>query len=229
MTNETEQPTDEITLMTQRARATWDERLGSTVANARNWRLACFSALGIALLAVGGITWIGGQSKIQPYALAIQGDNVLPMPAMQRLSDTQLQRLYAQSIRDFIESSRTVVMDVQAQKNLVMRAYRYLRPQTPAHTQLTSRFKNEPPFARAEKELVKIEINSVLPIADADHAWQVEWTETISDRTGTIHKGGVKHFKASVLTEVVTPTTRQAVNANPLGFYITSFNDVEVN
>lgn len=222
--SETPDTPDEMTIMTQRARSTWDERLGATVAATKNWRLVAFGSLTIAFIAVAGITYIGSQSKIQPYALALHDDTVLPMPAMQRLSDTQLSRLYQKAIRDFVESSRTVVMDVQAQKTLVTHAYSYLRPQTPAHTQLTRRFKDESPFSRAESELVKVQILSVLPISAT--SFQVEWQETISDRQGVVHH--VEHFKASASTEVIPPTTRSAIDANPLGFYITHFNDVEV-
>lgn len=224
MNETTNETPDEMTLMTQRARMEWDERLGSTVASARHWRKACFGAIGIALLAVAGITWIGGQSKIQPYALALHDNEVLPMPSMRQLSETKLNQLYQQDIRDFVESSRTVVMDVAAQKTLVTHAYRYLRPNTPAHTQLTAKFKKESPFERAERELVKVQVTSVLPIAE--HSFQVEWTETSSDRTGKAFPS--KKFKASVYDEVIPPTTAAAINANPLGFYITTFNDVEI-
>lgn len=215
---------DEVSLMTQRARMAWDERLGLTVAATRHWRLACFGALSVALCAVIGVTWVGSQSKIQPYALALRGDAVLPMPAMSKLPATKLNQLYQQAIRDFIESARSVVMDVDAQKRLVTHAYAYLRPQTPAHTQLTQQFKAQTPFDRAQSELVKVEIVSVLPLSA--NAWQIEWKETISDRNGVVRP--VKHFKATLTTEVIEPTTQLAINANPLGFFITSFNDVEI-
>ena len=216
--------TDEVSLMTQRARMVWDERLGLTVAATRHWRLACFVALMVALCAVCGVAYIGSQSKIQPYALALRGDAVLPMPAMHKLPATKLSQLYQHAIRDFIESSRSVVLDVEAQKRLVMRAYAYLRPQTPAHTQLTQLFKVQTPFNRAQSELVKVEVVSVLPLSE--NAWQVEWNETVSDRNGVTRP--VKHFKATLTTDVAEPTTQQAINANPLGFFITSFNDVEI-
>lgn len=223
-TPEAQHAPDEVSLMTQRARQVWDERLGLTVAAARQWRLACFAAIGVAFVAVIGIAYIGSQSSIKPYGLALRGDEVLPMPAMQALPETQLERLYQHNIRDFVESMRTVVSDVEAQKKLVIRGYAHLRPQTPAYTQLTQQFKNLPPFERAKTELVKVQMGSVLPLSA--HTYQVDWRETSSDLNGI--QRPERRYKATITTEVVEPTTLQAIYANPLGLYITDFNDVEI-
>lgn len=214
----------EVSLLTEKARLVWDERVGLTVAATRHWRTACFASLLVAAISVTGAVYIGSQSKIQPYALALHENAVIPMQAMNALSASQLTPLYEQAIRDFVESSRSVVMDVQAERQLIQRTYRYLREGTPAQMQLTQQFKALPPFKRAETELVKVQIVSVLPLTV--NSWQVEWTETVSDRNGA--EQAPAYFKATLETQVIPPTTQAAIQNNPLGFFITHFNDVKI-
>lgn len=213
-----------VSIMTQRARMVWDERLGLTVAATRQWRTACFLALVIALCAVIGVSYIGAQSKVKPYGVTLRGDEVLPMQPMSQIPQTKLNQLYQQSIRSFIEDSRSVVSDVDAQKRLIMRAYAYLQPQTPAYAQLTQEFKKLSPFERAQSELVKVEVISVLPLTE--NSFQAEWKEIASDRNGKPLP--VKYFKATLITQVIEPQTQQEMSKNPLGFFISSFNDIQV-
>ena len=56
----------------QRAQAIWDERIGSSRAQAANWRLAAFGSLIIALLAVGGLLWRSTQSIVTPYVVEVE-------------------------------------------------------------------------------------------------------------------------------------------------------------
>ncbi|MGC8592520.1 VirB8/TrbF family protein [Acidithiobacillus sp.] len=53
------------------ARREWDERYGDALTRAQNWRLFAFGAIGVAAVACLGIAYIGAQSKIKPYVVAI--------------------------------------------------------------------------------------------------------------------------------------------------------------
>ncbi|MCU6244046.1 type IV secretion system protein [Enterobacter asburiae] len=217
--------TDPVSLMALRARQEWDERIGSAVSSAKNWRMAAFLSMFVSCCAVFGITYIGSQSKIQPYALDFSGDKPTLLPPLTAVKADQLRNQYIKNIRDFVESSRSVYMDVAAEKKMLFNAYSYLIPGTPAYTQLTQKFKDKDPYKRAETELVKIQITAVLPLAD--NTWQAEWTETTTDRSGNLLS--VQKYKATMNTLIVPPKTREAATANPLGFYIRTFNDVVLN
>ncbi|CAI2030171.1 conjugal transfer protein TrbF [Serratia fonticola] len=216
---------DPVSLMALRARQEWDERIGSAVSAAKNWRLAAIISMAITACAVAGIIHIGSQSKIEPYALNFCGDKTTLMAPLSGVTDDQMKNQYIKNIEDFIESSRSVYMDVAAEKKVIRDAYSYLIPGSPAYTQLTQKFKNESPFARAEKELVKVQMTAVLPVAD--NTWQAEWSETITDRNGNVLS--VKQFKATMNTIIIPPQNRAAAATNPLGFFIRTFNDVELN
>ncbi|WP_436883108.1 VirB8/TrbF family protein [Enterobacter asburiae] len=217
--------TDPVSLMALRARQEWDERIGSAVSAAKNWRMATFFSLFISSCSVFGVIYIGSQSKIEPYALNFCGNTPTLLPPLTTVKADQLRNQYIKNIRDFIESSRSVYMDVAAEKKIIFNAYSYLISGTPAWTQLTQKFKDQDPYKRAETELVKVEINDVLPLSD--NTWQAEWTETTTDRNGNILS--VLKYKATMNTLIVPPKTREAATANPLGFFIRTFNDVVLN
>ena len=48
------------------ARAEWNERYGSYIAQAHAWRLTALASLGVAFLAVAGVVWIGAQNRVVP-------------------------------------------------------------------------------------------------------------------------------------------------------------------
>lgn len=208
-----------------RARHEWDERIGSAVSSARNWKTTAFISLFIAGCAVFGVIHIGAQSKIQPYGVVLQGDNILPAGPMKALPDTQLSNMKASEIRHFVENIRSVFIDVAAQKKSITQGYAFLRQGDPAHQLITTAFKKTSPFKRAETELVKVSWVTVLPLSD--DTYQAEWTETLTSPAG--QSLGSRHYKATLNTYQIAPTTRQQMDVNPLGFFIKTFNDVQVN
>lgn len=218
-------PSDEQSLMYQRARHEWDERIGSAVSAARNWRIVGIVSLAVAGCAVIGISHIGAQSKIQPYGVVLQGDNVLPAGPMTALSGSQLSNMKATEIRHFVENVRSVFIDVNAQKKSITQAYAFLHQGDPAHQLITAAFKKQTPFARAETELVKVSWVTVLPLSD--DTYQAEWSETLTSPMG--QSLGERHYKATLNTYQVAPTTRQQMDLNPLGFFIKTFNDIQVH
>ncbi|PMS98971.1 conjugal transfer protein TrbF, partial [Vibrio parahaemolyticus] len=94
-----------------------------------------------------------------------------------------------------------------------------------AQTQISQAFKEENPFERAARELVKVDIKSTLPLSD--NTWQMEWVETITDRQGNVLD--TPRFKATITTQTVQPKNKAEMNQNPLGLWIATFNDVQIN
>lgn len=80
------------------------------------------------------------------------------------------------------------------------------------------------PFKRATKEMVSVEIKSVLP--QTPDTWQVEWTETTRDRQGVM-KGQPVNMRALVnvyTIETTSQTTDEQLRNNPLGIYVRDFS-----
>src|SRR4051794_24798369 len=53
------------------ARREWDERYGSLITRARNWRLTALLALAVALVAICGVIALSMRAKVIPYVVAI--------------------------------------------------------------------------------------------------------------------------------------------------------------
>ncbi|WP_240695004.1 type IV secretion system protein [Vibrio parahaemolyticus] len=86
-----------------------------------------------------------------------------------------------------------------------------LVPNSPAQTQISQAFKEENPFERAARELVKVDIKSTLPLSD--NTWQMEWIETITDRQGNVLD--TPRFKATITTQTVQPKKQSGDEPKP--------------
>lgn len=55
----------------QRAGQLWDERIGSSRVQARNWRLMAFGCLALATGLSGALAWQSAQSRVTPYVVEV--------------------------------------------------------------------------------------------------------------------------------------------------------------
>lgn len=196
------------------ARREWDERYGDALARARHWRLAAFAALALAGVAVLGVAYVGSQSKIKPYVVALDrmGD---PIAMAQPVTGGAIaQRIIAAQVANWIWEARTVLPGVAAQKALLARVYAMLGQQ--AAGVMDAWYKAHPPFS-TQGETVNVAITSVLPVSA--HTWQVNWTETAFQNGQT---RSTSAWKANVTTGIDPRLagTPQARLFNPLGIYI---------
>lgn len=209
------------------ARRTWNDHMGSVAASRNIWQMLALLALMIALAAVGGIIYIGSQSRFIPYV--VQVDKLGEAVAVSR-ADAATQadpRVIHASVAAFISDLRMVTPDIALQRRAVFRAYAMLSPNDPA-TAKTNAWLNgtesSSPFKRAARETVSVEIISVIP--QSPQTWQVDWNETTYDRQGHI---AVPSFKMRALLTVynvgsTATTTEEQIRNNPLGIYISDYS-----
>src|ERR1700730_5182139 len=53
------------------ARREWNERYGSYIARARNWRIAALGSISVSAILAGGVIWLGSQSKLVPFVVEV--------------------------------------------------------------------------------------------------------------------------------------------------------------
>lgn len=191
----------------------------------RNLQLVACGTLLIALAAVGGIAWIGSQSKIVPYVVVTDrlGTLLAFGPADKAASPDK--SAVREWVLNFIRWSRTVTPDKALQWDFVHGAYAMVKPKDPAHQELIGGWyeatKDSKPNVRAEKLIVHVENAFALPVS-AD-AWQVSWTEEEEDRDGRL----IRRFPMqAVVTAYAAPPENgnpEALRFNPFGIYIKSF------
>jgi type IV secretion system protein TrbF len=191
----------------------------------RVWQLVACGAILVALAAVGGIAWIGSQSKVVPYVVVTDrlGTLLAFGPADKAASpDKGAVRAW---VLNFISWTRTVTPDAALQWDFVHGAYSMVKAKDPAYRELVGGWyeatKDPLPNVRAQKLIVHVENPFALPVS-AD-TWQVTWTEEEEDRDGR----PIRRFPMrAMLTVYAAPAENanpEALRFNPFGVYIKSF------
>ncbi len=209
------------------ARRTWNDHVGSVVSQRQTWQVIGILSLLIALAAVGGMIHIGSQSKFIPYVVEVDklGQTVAAGPVM--AASRADPRVIHAAIADWMNCARMVTPDVALQRKCVFKVYSMLAPNDPATPKMNEWMNGTPdsnPFKRAAKEMVSIEIKSV--IQQTPDTWQVEWVETTRDRQGTMRAQPVtwRALVTTYIAEVTPNTTDEQLRNNPLSIYVRDFS-----
>ena len=147
------------------------------------------------------------------------------MEPAERAAALDLRVVHA-SVADWITDMRLVTPDIALQRKAVFKVYSMLASNDPATAKANDWLngsEDRSPFKRAAKEMVNIEIISVL--AQTPDTWQVDWNETVRDRQG-IKQGEAARWRAlvTVYTIPATPdTTDEDMRNNPLGLHVRDF------
>ena len=201
-------------------RREWNERYGEYISTAHTWRLVAILALLIALGSVGGVVYIGAQSKFVPYVVEIDklGEAVAVGPASEAAPADP--RVITAQLARWIYDMRTVYADATADRALINDGYAMIASGSPAFQAMNDHFAKDSPFTRAVNETVAIQIQSVLPLSAA--TWQITWQETVTARNG--QTSDVSNWQADVTIAVRAPTDAATIMANPMGVYVTNFS-----
>ena len=209
------------------ARRHWNDQATAQQASRQLWQLLAILSLIIALACVGGMIYLGSQSRFIPYVVEVNnhGEAFAVKPAQQ--ADAVDPRVIHASLARFIADLRLVTPDIALQRRAIYQAYAMLSSKDPS-TVKTNDWLNgaeeSNPFRRAEKETVNIEITSVLP-QTAD-TWQIDWVETVRDRQGPLRLPPYR-MRALVTIYIVpssSKTTEEQIRNNPLGIYVRDFS-----
>jgi type IV secretion system protein TrbF len=202
------------------ARAEWNERYGSYIAQAHAWRLTALASLGVAFVAVAGVVWIGAQNRVVPYV--VQTDKLGDALAISRadVAAPADPRLIRAGLARWIADVRSVYVDVAAERKLVDDAYVMVNRNGAATQQLNDWFSHNNPFKRAETDMVGVSVESVLPISG--NTWRVEWREDKRGRDGMTEPPA--HWQATITISISPPTSDAVILVNPVGLYVDSFH-----
>ncbi|HCH1696712.1 conjugal transfer protein TrbF [Vibrio diabolicus] len=209
------------------ARRTWNEHVGSVVSSKQTWQVVGILSLLIALAAVGGVIHIGSQSKFIPYIVEVDNLGHSQGSGVVTASSQADPRIMGSTVSKFIENSRLVTPDVALQRKAVFGVYAHLAPKDPATIKMNEWLNGSDdasPFKRAAKEMVSVDIKSVMP--QTPTTWQVDWSETVRDRQGA--KQGEPALMRALVTvytaDTSTQTTEEEMRNNPLAIYVRDFS-----
>jgi type IV secretory pathway TrbF-like protein len=201
----------------QAAQQLWDERIGSSRVQARNWRLMAFGCLALSMLVACGLIWQSSRSRITPYVVEVDhlGEVKAIGPAMQayRPADAQI----AHHLERFIRDVRSLPIDPIVLRDNWLEAYDYATERGAATLNEYARAND--PFAHVGQNSVAVEVTSVVRASDT--SFQVRWIER-SYANGAPSR--VERWTAILSIVMRSPADEQRLRKNPLGVYVDGLN-----
>ena len=197
----------------QAAAQVWDQRMGSSLAQAKNWRLMAFGCLSLALLMAGGLVWRSSQSMVTPYVVEVDSAGqvraVGEAASPYQPNDAQM----AHHLARFISLVRSLSIDPVVVRQNWLEAYHYTTDRGAAT--LNDYARANDPFTRVGKESVTVELSSV--VRASDNSFQVRWNER---RYVNGTAAGLERWTAVISVVLQPPRSEEKLRRNPLGIYV---------
>lgn len=145
------------------ARREWDERYGSLIKRAQQWRGAAVLALLVALAEAVVIVGVATRPRTAPYVVAVDSlGRVTAAGAVDRTSPVD-ERMKLAAITQWVQDMRGVTSDGLAERVAIDHVYAMIGSQSAAQTLVTDYFRTNQPFERGSRETVQVEVNAILP------------------------------------------------------------------
>lgn len=201
----------------QRAAQIWDDRIGSSRVQAKNWRLMALGGLGLAFVLSGALAWQSAQSRIVPYVVQVDKFGAVQAvgPAVQNYVPTDAE--IAWYLGRFITDVRSLSLDPVVVRRNWLEAYDYATDR--GATFLNEFARANDPFKAIGERTVSVQVSSVVRMSDK--SFQVKWSEQTFEQ-GALAKTERWTAILSVITK--TPTTAEVLRKNPLGLYVNAVN-----
>ncbi|MET0308361.1 MAG: conjugal transfer protein TrbF [Sphingomonas sp.] len=196
-----------------RAGQVWDDRIGSSRVQARNWRLMAFGCLTLATGLSGGLVWQSMQSRVTPYVVEVdrlgEARAVTPAEAAFQPTDPQI----AWHLARFITDVRSISLDAVLMRRGWLEAYDFATRRGALF--LGDYARSADPFGHIGERTISVQVTSV--VRASDRSFQVKWSETVFARGSQI---GTSRWTAIVTIVRVPPANADTLRKNPLGIYV---------
>jgi type IV secretion system protein TrbF len=197
----------------QRAGQVWDERMGITLAHARNWRFMAFGTLVFAGF-LGAGWWAQAQrSVVHPFIVEVsswgQTQKITALDQRYQPNEAQISFALARWIADVRGKS---VDPILIRQNW-MRAYDFTTPKSAGY--LNAWAQEHDPFANAGREAIAVSVLNVVP--RSPKTYDIQWRE---EKFSNGMSGGAQRWRALVTIRFEPPRNEADLMKNPLGIKI---------
>ncbi len=206
-----------------RAKEEWDNRIGSSVVQAKNWRLvAIILSISFLMLSTGSI-YLGSLKKEVPIIVTLDlssgQTNVLGF-AKSIKYEPRIQEI-KYFLSSFINKVRAVPIDPVIIKQNWNDAYVFLKREAAIKLNNQVNTDKNNPLNNIGTETVIVEPISVNQVANSS-SYQARWSETRYNKNG----GLIDSYTMSGVfsLEIETPDSEAVIRVNPLGIFITNFS-----
>jgi len=197
----------------QRAGQVWDDRMGLSLAHARNWRRIAVANLALAAF-LGAGWWVqADRAVVKPFVVEVsdlgQTQRITAIGGRYEPTEAQIGHALAGWVRDV----RSKSIDPIVIRQNWLAAYDLLTPR--AASFLNAWASTHDPFAEVGREAVNVEILNV--VRRTDRTYDLQWRET---RFVNGQQAGVERWRALITTGRQAPRTEAELMKNPLGIKI---------
>jgi type IV secretory pathway TrbF-like protein len=214
-------PSNTLDTRYRKARQEWDNRMGSLVVQARNWRLATLGSLGIVLVALVGMIYLGAQPKAVPHIVTIDklGAPAYLGPVGQSAREYHpTDAVLKYHLRRFIDETRTISSDAAVMKRNWLDAYTLITQS--AANQLNSIVQQSDPFKRMDSERISVAVLAIVQLSK--DTWQADWKETSWDKGGA--DLGSTFWRGTFRLTLRLPDSEEQLANNPIGLFVEEFH-----
>ncbi len=197
----------------QRAGQVWDDRMGLSIAHARNWRRIALANLALAAF-LGAGWWVqADRAVVRPFVVEVsdwgQTQKTTALDGRYEPTEAQIGYALAQWIRDV----RSKSIDPIVIRQNWLRAYDLLTPKASAF--LNDWAQSNDPFAQAGREAVTVEVLNV--VRRSGRTFDLQWRET---RFVNGQQAGAARWRALITVAHQPPRNEAELMRNPLGLKI---------
>lgn len=197
----------------QRAGQVWDDRMGLSLAHARNWRRIAFANLALATFLGAGWWMQSQQAVVKPFVVEVsdwgQTQRITAIGGRYEPSEAQVGHALAEWIRDVRSKSTDPIVIRQnwlsAYDLVSARGAAFMNAWAGAHD----------PFAEAGHEAVSVEVLNV--VRRTQRTYDLQWRET---RFVDGQQTAQARWRALITIKLQPPKTEAELMKNPLGIRI---------
>lgn len=197
----------------QRAGQVWDDRMGLSLAHARNWRRIAFANLLLAGFLGAGWWAQADRAVVKAFVVEVsdwgETQKITALDGRYEPSEAQIGHALAGWIRDV----RAKSIDPIVLRQNWLEAYDLLTPGAAAF--LNAWAQAHDPFADVGREAVNVEVLNV--VRRSGRTFDLQWRET---RFVNGQAAGTERWRALITTTLQPPRTEAELMKNPLGLKI---------
>jgi len=203
----------------QKAKQEFDELIGSSRVQAKNWRLACFCTLIVLFVSVVGLIFLSTRSKVIPYIIEVnEHGNVRQIGKLEQVEYKPKLTIIKYFLSQFVSKIRSIPTDPVLLKKNFLSAYNFVTPK--GRNVLNDFAKKYDPFAMIEKNTVSVAISNVVQMSEA--SYQVKWQEEVFTKNGVLT--GTDRYTGIFNIIVKAPENEKLLFLNPMGIFIYFFD-----
>lgn len=197
-----------------RAKAEWDQRIGSARVQAYNWRIAALGAMLLSLVLALGLIYQSSKSTVMPYVVKVDSAGMVESVGMAKQSNyTPQDKEIKYFISQFIQKIRSLPLDVVVAKQNWMTAYQFLKPA--AAQKINELLRKEDLKAKlGTGETIQVTIKVITK--KSGDSYEARWKEEVF-KNGVLRE--TRNMTGFFTVEITPPTSEKEVLTNPLGIY----------